>query len=209
MAELALSAVASVDREDGLFTLLHTLPASIMQMRSAAAKAKGRLAERLFASVDTLIASDRPEEAAHALVLTSQIGANPDRVQALSKDLHGRIVGSMREAVAGGRDKEAFDLAQTLVWMAPASSEGWLTAGRMLLKFDRNQEALAALRQAVEHGQSSQNALLNLARAEIRCGLEREGMLTLFKLLRIAEADDGRYTPLALTSPQRLVRVEC
>lgn len=208
-AALALSAAASVEQEGELFERLSRLPSIIAELRAAAEGVEGGLVGRLLDAVERLIADDRVEDAGHALALAAQVDAKSQRVQSLTKGLQDRILQAMRQAVSDGDDRRAYDLAQTLVGMAPASSEGWLTAGRMLLKFGRPREALAALRQAARHGQSSQNALLNLARAEIRCGLEREGMLTLFKLLRIAEADDGRYTPLALAELDTLFASGC
>ena len=204
MAGPALAAVAEIDDADGLFGELKAEAEALARMQARAVEAENDIADRVLAAVERLLEADRTEDAANALSLAAELGADAGQVGDLTRRLAGDMLRAMRAAVNEGDDRKAHDLASALVRISPRSSEGWLVSGRMLLRFDRPEEACAALERAVEYGGSSQNALLNLSRAEIRCGKEREGMLTLFKLLRISEMQDGRYTPLAMAELDEL-----
>lgn len=144
------------------------------------------------------------EAGAAVMALASRLGASGDAFDKVSADAARQITVQMRKAVTDGDDAMAARLAVTLTGLAPRMSEAWLVAGRMKLKDGNAEAATGLLRKAAELGPTSQNTLLNLARAESAAGEYRPAMLNLFKLLRLSESGDGRYRPLAIIELESL-----
>jgi tetratricopeptide (TPR) repeat protein len=172
---------------------------AVGRLYGARANSTSDIHELLSGTASGLLADDKIDEAADVLALGVRMGAEGDAVDSLRGEIASRVTQTMRDAMTAGIDATAERDAGILMALNSDSPEAWLVSGRLKLKQGLAEEARIDLERAADLAPQSQNTLLNFARAQLASGHHQSAVLTLFKLLRIADGTDGRYRPLATT----------
>lgn len=193
----ALEVLLQAEPENNIARGAIGIAESVTRIHAAQADTGADIAGTLATAASNLAAGSQLTQAAEVLALAVRLGAAGETVDRLIADISGKITQSMRDAMTAGDEAAAARDADILKALAPGSSEAWLISGRLKLKQGMAEEARSDLEQATDLSPQSQNTLLNFARAQSGSGQYRAAVLTLFKLLRLADGTDGRYRPLA------------
>lgn len=193
----ALRLLLEADPGNTLATAAVAMAEAVSQLYASQQGGEAGLEKSLAEASAKLSGQSRPGDAATLMALAVRLGAEGDQVTELNSQLSAGVTAEMRQAMADGDDAAGERAADILKSLMPSNAEAWLVSGRMKLKQGLAEEARIDLERAVDLSPQSQNTLLNYARAQAASGQNQQAVLTLFKLLRIADGADGRYRPLA------------
>lgn len=193
----ALQLLLDADADNEVVGAAVSLADSVSRLYAARQGADQDLAASLADAAAKMLSTERVDDASELLALAVRLGADGDTIAGLTGEVSSRITNAMREAMTAGDDAAGEKYADVLKSLVPGNAEAWLISGRLKLKQGLADDARQDLEKAVDLSPQSQNTLLNYARAQAGSGQSQEAVLTLFKLLRIADGSDGRYRPLA------------